>query len=362
MNPPVHPSMPPRPIAALLLVLPIAAACGDRPVAARATARDLVLEPAADLSDGSAPILARPWTVFETDGGAFVIADVSDNDIKRYAATGERQGVMGRRGRGPGEFTALQSAQPYRDSLVAYDFSGATLSVFAPDGRHARSLPLRRGRVFPNDIRVVDDSLLLAAMVPLGGHGGELLRLLRPDGAVVASMLDASAYFGGDLVLAENTGIVADARGGVVFAALTGADSLWAFDYRGRRLAATALDPVEPLVSLRALLAENGGRLERGDGYVNHLQRNVIGLVALDGGLVVLHVAPYDTRQGTDPIEGGTLLAYALSDGALAYVGRAEVEAGLFGRGADGRALLLGYASPDGDRYRLHRLSLREAR
>lgn len=320
--------------------------------------RELALEVVARLDDRGQPILARPELTSVDSRGRYFITDRSDKNVKVYDAEGRRTLTFGRAGGGPGEFQSLITAQIYRDSLVVHDFLNPRGTVFGPDGRYARALSLvTRGMPVPRHVRVVDDSLfLLVAPVP-GNADRDLVTLVRPDGSKVSSFFNQASYFRNDPNLIQHTGVIADAANGLVFVALVGGDSVWAFDYTGRRVATHPIDPVQPLVTLKTLLARNGGKPQRPDGtWVMHDTRRVIKLVALDSATVAMQVAPYDTKHGIDPLDGGTLLVVGVaSEGAMRTLSRHDLVGALVGRDRDGRPLLLRYASPDGDSYELIR-------
>ncbi len=325
--------------------------------------RSIVLEQLAVLDDDTLGILARPEWISELPDGRLVVADQSDKNLKLYAPSGRRVQTAGRVGRGPGEFVGLMTGQTFRDSLVGYDLNGMRLSFFGPDLSFARALTFSRDVPAPYLVRAVDDSLfLLMAAVP-GAAGRDLLTLLRSDGSRVSSFFNPTAYLGGDPKLIQNTAVLADASGGVVFAALVGGDSLYAFDYAGRRLGAGPVDDAEPLVTTRELLERSGGREWGADGvYFSHGNRNVIALVALDSATVVLQVSAYDAVRGTDRLEGGTMIvATLLPGGGIARVARAQVSGALLGRDRHGRALVLQYTGPNAESYRLSRLVLGDA-
>jgi hypothetical protein len=349
----------------LLVSLGLAGGCGPdapaRNVASLTGPRTVALETVATLADAGRRILASPITVSERADGSIIIADGSDNDVKIYTPAGLQVQSLGGPGRGPGEFQSLHAAQPYRDSVAAFDFLGGRISVFDADGTFARAFTVPPGEwAGAFSFRVADDSLLLMIGSPLRYPRRDLLALLHPDGRMVATMFNAANYFKGDRALAQESFVLADAADGVVFAGLAGGDSLFAFDYTGRRLAAARIETDGPLVSLRERMRANGGRLRRPNGdYVHHLDPMLFQVVALDSGAVALHVSPYDTKRGNDLVEGGTLLVYALQpDGRLEQIAREEVNAGLFGRSRSGRAMLLSYSSPSADEYRLHTVQL----
>ena len=283
--------------------------------------------------------------------GSYLLTDYSDKNLKLYAADGQRTGTIGRVGRGPGEFVSLNSAQPYGDSIVAYDFNGSRLTVFNPAGQVARTMTVR-GPAGQNiwSVRVVDDSLFLLVSTPIGAHDKDLLTLIRPDGAVVTSFFNRSQYYQGDPAVIQSTAVEADGRNGWVFAAEIGGDSIFAFDYSGRLRASGPVDPVQPLVKAKTLIQDNGGKRQRPDGsWVFDGNRNLIRVVALDGGKVALQVAKYDAKLGIDPLNGGTILVSSVRGGRIRAYGRGELPAALLGRGRDGGALMVGYepGNPD---------------
>ena len=342
----------------MLLAVSGAGCKGDNPGgSSRSGTRALAFEPVSPLDDGDQPILALPERISVDPAGRFVISDRSDKDVKVYGRDGRRALTVGRAGHGPGEFAYMITAQAYGDSLLAYDIFNARISIFTRDGRIARSLIVPPPTAFW--IRVVDDSLFLVVAALPGDSRANLLRLIRPDGSLVSSFFNQSRYLGRDPQLLQNTGVIADGAHGVVFAALNGADSVWAFDYHGRRLGSGPIDPVRPLVTTKELLARNHGRAQRPDGmHVTHGNRDVFEIVALDSGSVALQVAPFDSKHGIDPLNGGTLLVSALDRGRMRMIARSDTVGGLLGRDREGSALLLRYVGDSGDRYEVVRMRL----
>lgn len=315
-------------------------------------AGQIATERVALLVDGGATVLARPSLVSVDRRGRFVIEDRSDKNIKVYDGAGQRVGTFGRPGGGPGEFASLQTAQVYRDSIITYDFAQARLTVFTANGQVARTASLLPP---PWRVRVVDDSLLLFIDHP--ARGGESLRLMRFDGTVVSSFFNIEGHLG-DPRLRQHSVIFADARDGVVFAGFFGGDSLYVFDYAGRRLAAGGVDPTQPLTSLRSLAQRNRGEPRRADGsWVHDGARTLINVVALSQSRVALHVAPYDAKLGTDPLEGGTLLIMNLAGGRLGTRTRASVDGAPIGRDRGGELLLLKYTDASRDGFVIERIA-----
>ena len=305
-------------------------------------------------------LLARPDLASEDARGRIVFADPSDRNVKIYDAGGALAGVVGRAGRGPGEFAALMMAQAYHDSVVAYDMSARQLSMFRPDGRFAGPRALGSPRLpLPFTVRVVDDSLFLLVAPAMGRSRAGVLALARRDGSIRSQFLDLGRYLGTGPEVASVTGILADAADGRVFAAVAGGDSVWAFDYDGKRLAAFPADPERPLVTARSLIEANRGKLRRPDGrYVVDGNRMVTGLVAMDSGTVALQIAPFDARLGIDLEEGGTFVVSTLASGGARLLARQEVVGALLGRDRRGRLLLLRYTSPEAEAHELLRASL----
>ncbi len=328
----------------------------------RVTPRALVTQPVVALNDGAAPVLALPIALSVDPRGAFVVADRSDKDVKAYGPDGRRLRAIGRPGYGPGEFVALATAQAYRDSVAAFDFLGSRISVFDASGRFARALPVRFDGVAKTwSLRVVDDSLFLLVGTPMGAPESDLLALVRPDGSLVSSFFNRRRYFEGDPQLIQRTAVLADARDGLVFAALVGGDSLYVFDYAGRPLAVHPLDPERPLVTSKALLKRNRGRPNDSRGRsVLDGNRIIVDLVALDSATVAVQLVRYDARQGVDQLEGGTLVVSALNGGAVRTLARGQVRGALLGRDREARPLLLAYGSPAGDVHVVQRLLLPE--
>lgn len=323
--------------------------------------RAFSFQPIAELDDGDQRILARPEWVSILPDERVVVADISDKNLKVYDAAGLRVQTVGRVGHGPGEFVGLTTGQTYRDTLVGYDMNGSRLSFFGPDGRFARDLVVsRRSAPRAYHVRVVDDSLFLLVGAVPGGAGKDLLSLVQADGTPETSFFNPAAYLGRDPKLIQSTGVVADGAQGVVFAALVGGDSVYAFDYAGRRLGAGLADAAEPLVTTRTLLERNRGSDRTADGHhVTHGNRNIIGLVALDSATVALQISRYDAVRGTDPLDGGTMVvATLLPDGSVVPIVRTQVEGALLGRDRRGRLLVLQYAGPEGESYRLVRMVL----
>lgn len=350
--------------AAFPAVLLIASGCksanAEGPEGRSAGAHAFQAAALATLDDGDLPVLAVPGGISMRADESLMVPDFSDKNIKLYDTSGRRSGAVGRAGQGPGEFASLFGAQTYGDSIIGYDI-GKGISVFTPEGRFARLLKVRTG--VPREVmsvRVLDDSLFLLIGSPMGGQGDrDLLSIIRPDGRRVSSFFNLAEYFSDNPAVEPFIFVEADGKDGVVFAGLVGGDSVYAFDYRGRRLGAAPVDPQQPLRTTAQLIEANRGKAQRGDGsWAFQDNRQLFRVVAGDRATAYLYVAPYDAARGIDLAEGGTLLAVSFSGGTLNHLARGEFEAGLYGRDRQGNALLLGYADAQQERYTVSRLSL----
>jgi hypothetical protein len=322
------------------------AACdaADRPAPAAFAGQAVVtITSTVPLTDGTARILGRPAVLSTAPGGEIVIGDRSDKDIKIYSAAGSRLRTVGHPGQGPGEFLSLMGAQSYGDSLAAYDFLLRRLTIFSAEGVPVRALTLDPPAFA---MRVLDDSLFLLIHHP--GRGGNLLRVIRRDGTTVSEFFDARHTFR-QPALRQLTAVFADGADGRIFATVFGKDSLYVFDYRGRRLASGRVPASVEMESLSSAYARAGGRQQSADGRWFHDGINaVMSLVALRDGRAALLVAPYDTRSGTDVLDGGELVVLAQTNGHLTGIARQRMQAGLLGRDRAGSALLLRYRDADG--------------
>ncbi len=74
-----------------------------------------------------------------TRSGATVVADNASSTIFVFDTTGRVRFTAGRKGSGPGEFSALWGLAVLGDSIVGFDGVGAG-QVFGPDGRYVRSI------------------------------------------------------------------------------------------------------------------------------------------------------------------------------------------------------------------------------
>src|SRR5687767_4290998 len=81
-------------------------------------------------------------TVLEAPDGTIWVADRQRAAVRRYSATGEHLGDVGRRGQGPGEFTYIAEMRLLPGGRVAVlDPFNRRIHVFGPDGRFLSAMP-----------------------------------------------------------------------------------------------------------------------------------------------------------------------------------------------------------------------------
>ena len=306
------------------------------------------------IDDGNQPILAQPHSVSESGSGVFAIVDMSDKDIKLYGRTGQRVGTVGRPGEGPGEFMSLMSATFLGDSIFAYDFAQDRLSVFDATGHFARSSGVRNESfAVPWSIKSVDETYLLSVGTPMGGVDRDFLALFRPGGPCCrGTMMNRERYYDGAVPgLAQWTAVNGDARADIVYASHD--DSLFAFRYYGALVAAQRLPSDLMAVSWRELLEESNGSPQRPDGsWVFDGHNLVMDVLALDSSTVMVQLAQYNASGGVDRMEGGPLAIFALSpEGGFNLLGQHDASGSVLGRDANGRPVIVGYATETKDSY-----------
>jgi hypothetical protein len=212
--------------AAGVAVLPVLAACGGDARAAGPVVRDsagvqivengapawkqgrgwrLSAEPALDIGmlDGPPQYQFGDIAgVVRLGDGTVVVGDDQSKDLRFFDRSGRHVRTVGREGGGPGEFRSVGSLFAVEDSLVVGDWSSRRVSVFAPDGRLVRAIPiegkeftfpagyfrggavlLRAGTTFDNTSRpgIRRDSITYLRLDPAGGPPTKLGRFPGPE-------------------------------------------------------------------------------------------------------------------------------------------------------------------------------------
>ena len=299
------------------------------------------------LADDTFPFIAQAQDVSQDRNGEYVVADVSDKDIKVYDRRGRRIRTIGAPGVADSAFVQLGDAELAGDTVVAFDAARQRVLFFGPGGQFVRTIPIPPPAAAA--VRVLDDSLLLYIARMPAGPG--LLRIVHLDGRPVSSFFSRAAMADIDPLILFHTHLMADGADGIVVVGVAGTDSIFVFDYEGRQLAAGLIDAQTPLPSLVHALEANNGRARRRDGnWYYDGARFLFRVVVLDASHVLEFIAPYNTRDGTDLVQGGTILALTRNGDQIRIAHRWESLVGLFGRSPSGGALYLGYA----DTTRLH--------
>lgn len=313
------------------------------------------IEEIASLDDLDEPILGRPGRISVDRLGRFIIADHSDRSIKIYSADGRRVDTFGRAGGGPGEFEYLQDAGVVGDRIFGYDAPSNRLAYFAEDGKILETVTLVRGGIEEPQaysITALDKNRFLFATSPQ--KDAHLLRITGLDGAAVKAFLPLDAMWTdpptlwNGIFLPDHIWHQADAFDGLIFSGMWGGNTLHVFDYDGTLQGSGVVDVIEPLISLPELLERNNGRIRDANNVsIQNGNRVIRRVVATEYATVTVQVAPFNTVTGADPLDGGTLIVLRWHDGALSEIGRLQSEWGLFGRDADGHALVMRYATQD---------------
>ncbi|HZG41461.1 MAG TPA: hypothetical protein VEY93_00780, partial [Longimicrobium sp.] len=124
--------------------------------------------------------------------GGFLVADRSEEQIRRYSPEGKLLWFAGRRGAGPGEFTSLVSVTRLPSGEILTITRSGRLTFFDAEGRRVtRTAETQLLRI--TDFEVVDDStLLLAGVGRLGDAGPRLHVWSIPGNAVKRSFFAPS--------------------------------------------------------------------------------------------------------------------------------------------------------------------------
>lgn len=155
---------------------------------------------------------------FRMRDGRIVIGNGGSYQLRFYDESGVHLLDAGREGEGPGEFRMMAWVKPYRgDSIAVYDSRLARISIFDPDGRYARTFPIKAmegssmGRA---DDLFEDGSVLVRAFSGMPPDADrEVARPIEPrysidpEGEFEDSLC---AYPGGEVVMHsfENMGLV----------------------------------------------------------------------------------------------------------------------------------------------------------
>lgn len=231
--------------------------------------------------------------------GRLLVADDLNHRVAVFGPDGRPAGVLGRRGRGPGEMESpWVVATDARDSIFVWDMALARINVYGPD------LAFRRGFATPpqwqiNTIRFLPDGRLLVAAYGRNEPGtlhvlsrtGERVRTFGPRPSAEGLSGFEGSLLGGSV----------DVAGDVIVYSAKSPYEIWFFDLDGRvkkRCAGARGWTTQPDDVVRSAGA---GRAMRWDRFVHSYN-----VVALGGGLFI--------NQVFDPAGERTVLDLVTSD------------------------------------------------
>jgi hypothetical protein len=134
--------------------------------------------------------------------GAIVIGDVDRPDPVVLLVRGDEHRVLASGGDGPGELRRITAVNlDPLDSLFVFDAGSAKVSVFAPDGRFVRRVPIPTSTTAAAFL--ADHRLLLVQMSAAPRTAGHILLAMRTDGRPEALWREEHPQYG-PLVMRSN--------------------------------------------------------------------------------------------------------------------------------------------------------------
>lgn len=132
--------------------------------------------------------VGRPADVVHRQSGEWIVADYYDPGVlKVFDSEGSFVRLIGRRGRGPGEYEIpIQMEVRSEDSLVVVDGGLSRITTLAPDLTVARTRPLGVDHGFSVAL-LPDERQIVAARISTARSVGLPLHLLSKDGRIVRS-------------------------------------------------------------------------------------------------------------------------------------------------------------------------------
>jgi hypothetical protein len=305
-------------------------------------------------------IIARPTDIARLPDGRYLVVDQSEKNIKLYDRSGSLESVLGRAGGGPGEFLSLASGGWAGGRPFGFDRATNSVKWFSSALKYdvATTIDLH-DRPQPYRVIALPGGQFLECSFAAGIAGQNLIAVRDTDGKVVSSAFPLTASIARPSV-AQYTVTLCDSRDGVVYGALSGGDSVHAFDLEGKPIAsAPLLLDGKRIKGFATLVDENQGsaRLKDG-GWVQHGMQMAIRITAMVDGFVAVQVIEFDAVKGADVVEGGKLAVLRLRDRKLTPVGTVSVKAGLF-NASDRGAYLLGWVGRGAERVELSELVIR---
>jgi hypothetical protein len=219
-----------------------------------------------DENNGVINVLPR---VERDSRGGFVVTDIKEHQVRLYGLDGELRDVLGRSGRGPGEFQYPSSALRLTDGRLLVAELGGTLSLFDSTGSFLRSVRVPVRSIM--DMHELPDGTILVAGISRVQEANGKVYLLHRVHVQRGEIMDHffpmptfdSSYRGALLSLANL--VACDVRDSTIVAAFSPVPGLHFFDLAGNQvkhvdLSLRAFRPMElpdsPLKMTRANVAE----------------------------------------------------------------------------------------------------------
>lgn len=214
-----------------------------------------------ELEENDRVINVTPRVTLDPRGG-FLVADGREAQVRRYAADGDLQRVIGRKGSGPGEFRQLSSVHRLPDGRIVAAEMGGKVSVFDEHG--VKLLHARQAPVAPlYDADVLDARHLLLAGRRIGTGGTALVHVYDVEtGAITRSFFGVPRHepeLAGGYAFAGTADVVA--RGDTVAAVFALSDSIYLFGPTGAELGRVAI-PFERFRRLTRPMPTSGATVE----------------------------------------------------------------------------------------------------
>lgn len=145
----------------------------------------------------STPVLGGVAGFAVTAAGGAALFDAADVVIRQYDSAGRYLRSFGGKGTGPGEFSGSQMSVLIGrgDSIIVPDFGNRRISVFTPDGKFARMMPITLTGVIPArwgalpDGGLAEQAMVLYLKGDTAKQRENVILRLGPDGAVRDTLL-----------------------------------------------------------------------------------------------------------------------------------------------------------------------------
>lgn len=165
------------------------------------------------VEEGPGALASEPvFLVKDSRGNHYLSQYQESSEILIYDRRGVFVGTIGRSGRGPGEFRQIGAAYiGSGDTLVVFDVGNARYSIFDPNRRHVKDVPLLDAMV-QRATPLGDGAILVNALVPTQERIGIALHILSGD-RIAKSLDDGMAHYRADAPHLTQRVLARSARG-----------------------------------------------------------------------------------------------------------------------------------------------------